>query len=93
VDIKKDTCKRISMETAYFQIWQLAHRSHICCANLMTSSVSSVITTMIVKEINIEMRNKIVKIKRNICEARTSLQTKRSLFGLKRMGDWIYRSK
>jgi hypothetical protein len=39
-------------------------RSHICCVNLMTSSVGSVITTMILKEIDIDMRNKIVKIKR-----------------------------
>jgi hypothetical protein len=47
-----------------FQTWQLAHRSYICCANLMISRVSSVIATMILKEIDIEMRNKFVKIKR-----------------------------
>jgi len=51
------------MQTACFQTWQLAHKSHICCANLMTSSVSSIITTIILKEI-VEMRNKIVKIKK-----------------------------
>jgi hypothetical protein len=62
VDIKKDICKSISIQAACFQTWKLAHRSHICCANLKTSSVSSVITTMILKEIDIEMRNKIVKI-------------------------------
>jgi hypothetical protein len=53
--------QRISILTACFQTWQLAHRSHI---NLMTSSVSSVITTTILKENDIEMRNKIVKVKR-----------------------------
>jgi len=62
VDIKKDM-QKISIQAACFQTWQLAHRSHICCVNLETSSVSSVITTMILKEIDIEMRNTIVKIK------------------------------
>ena len=63
VDIERDIWKCISIQTAWIQTWQLAHRSHICCVNLMTSSVSSVITTMILKEIDIDMRNKIVKIK------------------------------
>jgi hypothetical protein len=64
VDIKKDICKSISMQTTCFQIWQLAHRAHIHCANLITSSVSSVVTMIISKEIDIEMRNRIGKIKR-----------------------------
>jgi len=64
VDIKKDICKSISIQTTCFQIWQLAHRSHIRCADLITSSVSSVITMIISKEIDIEMRNKVDKIKK-----------------------------
>ena len=63
LDIERDISKCISIQTAWIQTWLLAHRSHICCANLMTSSVSSVITTMVLKEIDIDMRNKIVKIK------------------------------
>jgi hypothetical protein len=49
----------------------------------MTSSVSNDATTMILKEIDIEMRKEIVKIKR---EAGISLQTKASPFELKQMG-------
>jgi hypothetical protein len=56
VYIKKNICKCVTIQTVCFQIWKLTHGYHICCANLMTRSVSNVIATMILKEIDIEMR-------------------------------------
>jgi hypothetical protein len=53
----------ITIQTVCFQPWKLAHGYHTFCANLMPSSVSNVITTMILKEIDIEMRKELSKLR------------------------------